>query len=162
MVTQIILPPDLVHIATIDDIDADLTLLNWRLCIKKSGLYVNRFIYVGTKHKSFMLHREILSRMVGRSLLHMEFADHIDHNGLNNCRSNLRLATPSQNAANSKSHSGTRSGYKGVYPKRKKWQARIKVNYQEIVLGVFKTPEEAYEAYKRAAREYFGEFAYYE
>lgn len=85
--------------------------------------------------------------------------DHINRDCLDNRISNLRLATESQNLANKKRPSSNTSGFKGVHPKRKKWCAQIKCEGQRRTLGVFETPEAAHEAYMKAARELFGEFA---
>ena len=49
--------------------------------------------------------------------------------------------------------------YRGIIKYGHKWQARIIINQQIICLGLFNTPEEAYDAYCRAAEYYFGEFA---
>jgi hypothetical protein len=88
--------------------------------------------------------------------------DHRDGNGLNNTRSNLRKATPSQNLANRGLQSNNRSGFKGVsYCRtRHKWLANIKHNGRSINLGRFNTKRAAAKAYDKAARSIFGEFAY--
>ncbi len=85
--------------------------------------------------------------------------DHIDRNPLNNQRENLRPATHSQNCRNSEGYS--KSGYKGVYPCGRGWQAQIQIESEKIYLGYFDTPEEASEAYNQAADYYFNEFANY-
>lgn len=92
----------------------------------------------------------------------MEFPDkHVDHrngNGLDNRRSNLRLATKAQNAQNSrlKTHK-----FKGVTFNKQngKFLARIGVNGKNKSLGHFKTAKEAAIAYNKAAAQIFGEFA---
>lgn len=74
----------------------------------------------------------------------------------------LRIATPSQNGANSKKwKKETSSQYKGVTWRRdiKKWRARINVNQKRIELGYFKDEAEAAKAYNGAAVKYFGNFA---
>lgn len=87
--------------------------------------------------------------------------DHINHDKLDNRWSNLRQATNIQNMQNSRVTCKSRSGVKGVHwcPDRKRWGAWICVNRKRIGLGRFKTIEEAREAYERAARLHFGEFA---
>lgn len=90
--------------------------------------------------------------------------DHIDCDPLNNRISNLRLASRLQNTINRKKHKNNSSGFKGVCmdPYRSKsnpWRARIIVNKKTINLGMFPSPEDAHEAYKKAAVKYFGEFA---
>ena len=87
--------------------------------------------------------------------------DHIDHNGLNNCKSNLRLVDSSQQHMNQEKRKDTSSIYKGVsYIKaKKKWQATIKKDYKSKNLGCFDTEKEAALAYDVAAQELFGEYA---
>ena len=60
-----------------------------------------------------------------------------------------------------KKPSSNTSGYKGVswYKRDRKWQAGIKVNGKFIYLGLFNDPKEAHEAYIKAAKKHFGEFA---
>lgn len=86
--------------------------------------------------------------------------DHTNGNPLDNRKENLRLATKSQNGANSKSRGGT-SKYKGVYwhKANKKWCANIRVNHKKHNLGSFADEIEAAKAYDEAAKEHFGEFA---
>ena len=86
--------------------------------------------------------------------------DHRDRNPLNNRRLNLRLATRSQNLANTRSRSGS-SRYKGVCFSRReqKFRAYIVVNYKQIHLGYFDSDLDAARVYNEAAREHFGAFA---
>lgn len=88
--------------------------------------------------------------------------DHIDHNGLNNRRSNIRICTQSQNCMNKKGQSNSTTGYRGVsFHKRKnKFQATIMVNRKQMYLGSFNTALEASGAYQAAAKKLFGEFYY--
>jgi len=85
--------------------------------------------------------------------------DHIDGDGLNNCRSNLRDGSGSKNHANTWMRADNRSGFKGVHLLRGKWQATIRVNRKPIYLGIYDTPEAAADAYDEAAVRYFGEYA---
>lgn len=87
--------------------------------------------------------------------------DHIDHNGLNNQRSNLRPATTSQNGANRRAVLGHSSQYKGVrwYEPRRKWLAFIGNNGKTRHLGYFADEQDAARAYDAAARDIYGEYA---
>ncbi len=87
--------------------------------------------------------------------------DHIDGNGLNNRRSNLRLATISQNAHNTTmERANNSSGVKGVYWHKKcaKWYARISKDSKRISLGFFDNIEDASACYLNAVKEFHGEF----
>jgi hypothetical protein len=90
------------------------------------------------------------------------FVDHINHNGLDNRKLNLRLCTNAQNQQNSRPRSGGTSKYKGVHwhKARKKFCARIHFNKKSIHIGYFKDEIEAAKAYDKKAKELFGEFAY--
>jgi hypothetical protein len=87
--------------------------------------------------------------------------DHINGNGLDNRRANLRDCTVAQNMANRGPASHNTSGIKGVYwfPQGKRWSAQIKANGVSKFLGYFHTKAEAAEVYAKAARELHGEFA---
>jgi hypothetical protein len=87
--------------------------------------------------------------------------DHIDCNGLNNRKSNLRLANRTQNTQNAVIRKDSTSGFKGVnYHKRnKRWRARIAVGKKRISLGCYTTKEEANDAVEKARKNLHGEFA---
>jgi len=87
--------------------------------------------------------------------------DHIDHNGLNNTKRNLRLCTKQQNAINQRPRKDGSSKYKGVcwHKRNKKWQARIHHSGRYYHLGTFKSQRAAALAYDSAARKYHGDFA---
>lgn len=86
--------------------------------------------------------------------------DHIDGNGLNNQRSNLRLAN-GNNAKNRKIGTNNKSGYKGVYWRkdRKIWVAAISINGKQIYLVSSPDKKKAALMYNAAALKYHGEFA---
>jgi AP2 domain-containing protein len=87
--------------------------------------------------------------------------DHVDGNGLNNQRSNLRPATRGQNVQNSRPRLGSSSLYKGVYwnKERRRWVASIRMSGRLYSLGRFTEEIDAAKAYDAAARHYFGEYA---
>ena len=87
--------------------------------------------------------------------------DHIDGNGLNNQRNNLRKATHQENMMNRQSNKNSSSQFKGVhwYERTNKWQARITFNQKRISLGYFTSEIDAAKTYNKKALELFGEFA---
>jgi hypothetical protein len=130
---------------------------NWRSRVDpKSGtVYVEAQIKRGGKRPRVHLHRLVAGTLPG------EHTDHIDGDGLNNRRANLRRCQPMENGRNRRPNRNSPSPYKGVYliAVSGKWRARIRVNYRQIHLGCHSTPEDAAAAYNEAAIKHFGEFA---
>jgi len=110
-----------------------------------------------TKKKTkIIMHRFIMNTPKG-----ME-TDHINGNGLDNRRSNLRICTRQQNSHNVSKYETNTSGFKGVdfLPHlRRKWRARIMAEGKNKHLGLYETKELAYEAYCKACIKYYGEFS---
>ena len=108
------------------------------------------------KNKNLRMHQEIMGAAEGK------FVDHINHNGLDNRRANLRLVTPQQNAWNKIKQKGNCSSkYKGVHwdKSMKKWRARIICNGRTIRLGRFDSEKDAAKVYDQKAKEVFGKYA---
>ncbi len=117
----------------------------------------NQFYAFRTEAKDILsMHREIMNAPKGL------LVDHIDGNGLNNRKSNLRLCTYSQNARNKRPSPNCYSRYKGVTWHRyhNKWYASIHKSGRSTFLGCFDDEIEAALAYDKMAGELFGEFAY--
>lgn len=89
-----------------------------------------------------------------------KFIDHIDHNKLNNQKSNLRKSCPQSNQRNRLLNKNSTTMYKGVKKHGERFISRISLNKKRIHLGVFNTAKEAATAYNDAAAKHFGEFAY--
>ena len=87
--------------------------------------------------------------------------DHINGNGLDNRKCNLRFANANQNQHNRKTNKNNKSGYKGVcwHKRHNKWISRISINNKLIHLGLFNDKLDAANTYNNAAIKYYGEFA---
>lgn len=149
------------YFAQIDDDDYEwINKYNWHLAKSKTSAYPATYIRSqnGVYQKIFM-HRMILKTNEGL------FIDHIDRNGLNCQRNNLRICTRTENNRN-RCASGA-SKYLGVsikqYTKKGRhyiyWVATVKENGKNKQLGHFKKQEDAAIAYNEAAKNIYGEFA---
>ncbi len=144
------------RIALVDDADYDLVMGHrWRIetTTSPSLFYVVTKIYRPDLARYKMTYMHTL-------LTGWPMTDHIDHDGLNNQRYNLRPATRAQNMMNKRRqrHSGSR--FKGVerLPSRS-YRARIALDGKRLSLGCFDDDVSAALAYDAAALRYFGEFA---
>jgi len=131
----------------------------WQASLEYKMWYAKRSVAV-PKKRTIRMPREILGLEHGDGI----WVDHINGDGLDNRRGNLRICTPSENSANQKMRSDSHNNWKGVKfdarPQRqKRWVARITQNGKEIFIGYFDTELEAAKAYDKKARELFGEFA---
>jgi len=115
-----------------------------------------RNVHGGKRQKFIWLSREIVNAPKGK------WVDHINGDTLDNRKSNLRICTPSGNAANREKPITNTSGYKGVRKansRKNGWRAQIKVDGKFKHLGNFSSKKDAARAYNKAAKKYRGEFA---
>lgn len=143
----------------VDDEDYEyLSQWPWHATSPKSGKHIYACrkgrICEGDHRQTILMHRIIIN--VPDNLK----TDHINGNGLDNRRSNLRMCTDAQNGYNSKKK-GKTSKYKGVTwrPRSKQWAARIAANGICYNLGLFTNEHAAAYVYNLAAEYLFGEFA---
>lgn len=145
--------------ALVDDADFDW-LNQWKWSVTKNGkhhFYAERSrVDSNGKRSNIRMHRLILG-LTDRSIL----ADHIDGNGLNNQRSNLRPCTSSQNHMNSHTARSSSSIYKGVgwFSSENKWRARIGTKHIGLFPGTAEGEISAAIAYNEHATILYGEFA---
>ncbi len=128
-----------------------LARFSWRM---KKG-YPVRSGSIKGKKVTIGIQRHILGLKIGDPLL----GDHRDGDVTNNTRTNLRVATSSQNAQNRRTQKDTRTGFKGVVVRGNRFLAQIRVDNKLKELGYFPSPQEAAVAYNGAALTHFGEFA---
>lgn len=149
--------------------EPDTGLLRWRVAQSrrvKAGDIAgtpssNGYINVQVDGKLYLSHRLIWTMQTGEWPPLGTEIDHRDRDKHNNRWSNLRLATRAQNIINRGIGRNNTSGFRGVslYRPLNKWRARISHKGNQIALGYYDTPEEAGEAYRKAARDIYGEFA---
>ncbi|WP_090476058.1 HNH endonuclease [Nakamurella panacisegetis] len=142
--------------------DRDFELINkytWHLSTEGSA--------ATTLHLGFepITHRRLVKQLRMHRLIMavtsvQDHVDHINHNRLDNRRSNLRVCTQRQNNQNIRPTRRNKSGYKGVCAYKSRWRAYITPNKRQMSLGCFGSKDEAARAYNHAATEFFGEFAY--
>lgn len=135
---------------------ADWPLVAHRTWCAKQGKAGNWYAISGCSPKSRGTGRKYMHKMI---LQTEDRVDHIDGNGLNNRRNNLRITTLAQNNRNRRPQNG--ATLKGAYwhKKKKLWHARISVNNRDVFLGYFDNQIDAVRAYDQAALKYYGEFA---
>ena len=146
-------------VAIVDDEDfEELSRYKWHvlLCRKSNSAYANRSEQVAQKKwRKVQMHRQILNAEKGVQV------DHINGDGLDNRRSNLRLCTQEQNLANRRPMKGGSSKYKGVcwVTRLGKWVAQCTWDNKVHYLGAFDEEKEVAEAYDEALKQHRGKFA---
>jgi len=146
-------------VALIDDEDAERILVHkWTLHHDKTRrrevFYAVRYIRKGDKRTSVQMHREVLNAPEGVEV------DHINGDGLDNRKANLRLATRAQNLGNCHKQPGA-CGYRGIYwhKRNRMYHALINHEGKKYSLGYYYDAETAARAYDYAAYQLRGEFA---
>ena len=138
-----------------------LSKLKWHIQKVKGLIYAKNCVYLGggrnnQRSENTFMHRLIMGASKGQQI------DHINGNGLDNRKCNLRFCTQMGNNRNARCRTPKSSKFKGVCVQnriKKPWQASITVDYKQRWLGSYATQEEAAKAYDAAARKYYGEFA---
>lgn len=142
----------------VDDEDYEyLNQFKWFAMANGNNFYATRKVRNNKIQRNVYMHRLILSVTDTKHVI-----DHIDHNSLNNQKSNLRIASHIENCKNRKPKKGGGSKYLGVYyfkAKTPRWQASMTVNKKSIYIGLFKSEDEAALAYNEAATKHHGQFA---
>lgn len=149
------------YVAIVDDDDYDrLSKYKWSALENNKTVYaVHRFKNeLSGKYKMVGMHRFIIGISENYRI------DHIDRNGLNNCKNNLRKCSDADNQHNKTIYKNNTTGYRGIsfFPKANKnkpFTAHICLNRKLVHIGYFKTDIEAAKAYDKKAIELFGEFA---
>lgn len=150
------------QVALVDDEDFDY-LNQWKWNAHRRGekytYYAVRTCYQNGK-KTLRMHNVLASKYIND----YEELDHIDRNGLNNCKNNLRICTRGENIHNTRNRGKYAKGVDKTITKYKskngvieyiKYRARINVKGKSISLGYFKTEDEAYNAYLEASKKYY-------
>lgn len=148
------------QVAIVDEDDyVRLMKWKWQATLKKgeNTYYASRSFWSGNKHRTTTMHREIMGLENGDK----KIIDHINRNGLDNRKENLRVTSYSINAFNSRVAIDNKSGFRGVCwnKPQNKWTARITVNNKVIFIGHFKSILEAAYEYDLSAIKYLKEDA---
>lgn len=145
------------QVALVDDEDFErVNSSKWSaLFNRKQNWYAHRCVKKDGRWTTLIMSRFIMN--VTNPQIHV---DHIDGNGLNNQKINLRLCTNAQNMCNRRMIRGKKlSQYLGVYKMSSKWLAKLTHKQKAIIIGYYATEIEAAHAYNEAAKKYHGEFA---
>lgn len=153
----------------IDEIDEDLLCHTWSSDKWRGYTYITTTMILvkGRKKQKIRLHRLIAERILGRKLLTDEVVDHINHNGTDNRRSNLRIVDNKKNGWNRRkckqiNGKPPTSKYRGVcYDIRtEKWISKIRCNGETYFLGRYVNEKDACKVWNTKAIELYGDNAY--
>ena len=141
--------------ALIDEEDYEMVNKHTWYAHKQWGYYARTNIRKNKKRTCILMHRFIMGAKKGQMI------DHINCNGLDNRRSNLRFCTPTGNSINRRKNIGCSSKYKGVHwhNQNRKWRSQIMINKKSTQVGMFECEIVAARAYDQQAIRLHGEFA---
>lgn len=130
--------------------------------------YLNQWKWFASKdHNTFYANRRHGKTIMQMHRLLMkpkkyEVVDHINRNGLDNRRINLRICSSKENIRSAPKHKKKTSQFKGVHlpSGRNKWRVGIRVDGKRKFVGTFFSEIDAAKAYNNAAKKYFGRFAF--
>lgn len=154
-IRKIPLRPGVVAIVDEEDFER-INAHKWCLLFSEGKGYATRKSpAVNGNRKTIRMHREVLKAPDG------VIVDHINGDGLDNRKTNLRLCDLSQNGANRRHHRKALSGYKGVSWNKaaETWHVMVRYKGQLIPLGTYGDLKEAIAVYNRAVTDLHGEFA---
>lgn len=129
-------------VAIVDKEDyAELSKMKWAYSKSLNTGYARSYVNENGKKKYIYMHNLIMKTPKGMD------TDHINRNGLDNRKENLRIATRSENNRNASLRKDNTSGIKGVSFNRntKKWEVQKKINGRNYHFGSFSEKEIAIE-----------------
>ena len=146
------------HETIVDDKDYQMLIAmgSWYVaCVGNNVYAVKQSSRINGLQRTLFMHKIILNPPEGF------FTDHINLNGLDNRKCNLRICTRTENLRNQRKMKNASSKYKGVswHKVNKKWQVQIGINEKLKPLGAFTDEILAAQAYDKAALKHFGDFA---
>lgn len=138
--------------ACVDQADF-LFLSSFKWTLQKGGK--NKYAYCFRDGKRISMHRLLFDSPKGMEV------DHVNGDGLDNRRENLRVCSHAENMRNRGIQKNNHSGFKGVYfdKEKKKWVAKLIFEGKKVLQKRFDSKLEAAKTYREAALFYFGEFA---
>lgn len=146
------------HFAIVDPEDYErIAQHKWEYQLNEGIEYASRRFQINKKRTCILMHREVMGCVAGDGII----IDHASGVGLDNRKSNLRVADKSQQMWNTKLSRKNKSGVKGVcwYPQKNRWQTWIMVRGKRKSLGNYKDFDEAVTVRRATEKEHYGEFA---
>lgn len=143
------------QVALVDDDEFErVNAFKWHATWNKDtrSFYARRTINNKGKFTTILMSRFIMNTPKGLT------CDHINHNTLDNRKSNLRNCTPSQNSLNRRTRADNALQQKNIVARSGKFQVQLMVNKKIVFLKTFPTLQEAITAREREAKKHLGKF----